>query len=155
MNIPHGQYQVKEANFTIAQSATGDVFQLRNGSTRRVEILEIRMGQTTLTDLEQLAIALNRGSGGAGGSALTERAFLSTMPTATATAHSDNTDFTTDVGTLDFDYGDVWNILQNYVWLPTPEIKIVLEASDHFAIALDTGPSAAISLTVNVIWREF
>ena len=155
MDIPHGQYQVKEASYVINASATGDIFQLRNGATRRVEILEIRIGQTSITSLELLVIAFNRGAGGVGGSALTERKFLTTMPTATATAHSDNTDFTTDVGTLDFDFGDVWNVLQNYVWLPTPEIKIILEASDHFAIALDTGPSANMSVTVNVIWREF
>ncbi len=154
MNLPIGQYQARDSAYAV--TAAGDFFQLRNESTdRRAEVLEIRFGQTTLTSLEILRYAFNIGTNGGGGSALAERSYLSDHPAAACEALSDNTDFTTDVTASTFEYGGVWNVLQEFVWLPTPEIKIILEPGSNLGIALDDAPSGSASMTCNVIWREY
>lgn len=151
MNIPIGQYQARDA--ARAVSATGDIFQIRNSSTdRRAEILEIRFGQTSLTDLELLTYAFNRGTNGAGGTPLTERPFLSDMPAAACEAA---TGAVTDVVVANLEYGGVWNVLQEFVWLPSPEIQIILEPGDDLGIAIETTPSGSMSTSCNVVWREY
>lgn len=152
---PTGVYTARDSAITITNSHTGDVFQLHGGANR-VEVIEIRMGQTTLTDLEQLVVTLERGTGGTGGLALTEREWQTAYQAPTAAALSESTAFTQDVDAtaLDLDYQMTWNILQELVWLPTPEFPLILPPNVNLGIALQA-PSATISLNVGIVWREF
>ena len=129
---------------------TGDWFQLRNGAAVTVEILEIQVFQHVETTLVMNALELRRGTGGAGGTGMTEDEWqtLGTTPLATAFSLP-----TTDVGTADLTLTYGWNILQPFVWLPTPEIYLHLKPSDHLGIAAVVADSIA-GVGCNIIWRE-
>ena len=129
---------------------TGDWFQLRNGASCIVEILEIRVFQHVETDIQLNGIRLARGVGGAAGTGLTEYDYDVNNPAPVATAFSLPT---TDVGTLDLEIRCGWNILQEFVWLPTPEIQIILHASDHLGIAPIVADAIA-GVGCSITWQE-
>jgi hypothetical protein len=133
----------------LAVTDTGDFLQLRGAAGAIVEILEIRVSQTSDTTLAMNAISIQRGTAGSGGAARSEYEYDTAGPTALVTAFSLAT---VDVGSVDLAVVAGWNILQEFVWLPTPEMQLHLAASDHLGISLLN----ADTLTVNaqVTWRE-
>lgn len=139
----------------MALTTAGDIFQLRNSTSRTLRIIEIRIGQTNITALENLAVQLVRGTGGSTGTALTEYEWNVDGPAATATAASRATSFGTEVdsGGVDLDYGAVWNILQEFVWLPTPDLELIIPPSFDLGIGISV-PNASTSINVNVVWQE-
>lgn len=148
------QYSARDASLNI--STTGDVFQLVNGSTRTLRIMEVRIGQTNLTSLELLALQFVVGTGGGTGTGLTEYEWNADGPAATAAAASRQTGFVSQVASVGqtLDYGVVWNILQEFVWLPHPDLEIIVPPSTNFAWSLGTTPSGPVSFDYNVVWQE-
>lgn len=142
-----GTYQV-QAN-TLSVTDTGDFIQLRNSTGVTCEILEVRVWQTSDTTLAMNAIRMRRGANGAAGTELTERELDVAGAAPVATAFSLPT---TDVNSDDLDIHCGWNILQEFVWLPTPEFQIHLAASDHFGVSLLIADTLTIG--ANIIWRE-
>lgn len=143
-------YTYQAGTNSIAVTDTGDFFQLRNGTNALVELKSIRVFQTSDTTLAMNAVNIIRGDTGAGGVAMVEHEYGNiTGPTAVAAALSLAT---TDVTNADLSFWGGWNILQEFVWLPTPELQIELVRSDHLGLALAVADTLTIG--VNVIWDE-
>ena len=60
---------------------------------------------------------------------------------------------TGDVGTVTWDLVCGWNILQEFVWLPTPRFQLFMGASDTLALSLLN--TDALTIGCSVIWEEF
>jgi hypothetical protein len=148
MAHPVGVFYTQANGLSVTD--TGDFIQLRGAAGVRIEVLEIRVSQTSDTTIAMNTIRLHRGTGGAAGTGLTEREWDIAGAAPAATGFSLPT---TDVGTLDLDVHCGWNILQEFVWLPTPEFPLVLAASDHLGVSL----LAADTLTMNasILWAEY
>ena len=150
---PIGMYHASAAGLAVTD--TGDFFQLRAVGVIAV-IHEVRVWQENLVTLELNTIVMGRDStgGGAAGSALTEREF---SPSTTAPASTTHSLPTTDVdaGTLTWDLHCGWNILQEFVWLPTPAMRVAVYPDDDFGISLRVAPSGSQTTGVSVIWEEF
>jgi len=134
---------------SLSVSDAGDFLQLRNPGGVICLVKEIRVWQTSDTALAMNAVRFNRGAGGAAGAALTERLMDVAVADAVATGHSLPT---TDVSSLDLDVHVGWNILQEMVWLATPELEIHLAANDHLGISLLTADTLTIG--ASIFWQE-
>lgn len=136
---------------SLSVSDAGDFLQLRNPGGVICLVKEIRVWQTSDTALAMNAVRFNRGAGGAAGASAppTAREMDIAGASAVATAHSLPT---TDVSSLDLDVHVGWNILQEMVWLATPELEIHLAASDHLGISLLTADTLTIG--ASIFWQE-
>ena len=151
MGAKVGTYIARDAGLSVTD--TGDVFQLRMPSTRKATILSIRLWQTSITSLFMSNVRIRRGVGGAGGAAVTEQEY----DTETAGPGGVVVSLpTTDVGTIDWEFTDGHNILQPFIWLPTPAEQLVVMASDHLGISWGTtnGMPFTSSAGFNIIWEE-
>lgn len=127
----------------------GDFFQLRNTTARSVLIHAVHVSQTSDLSITAMQfVNIRRGVGGLAGTGLDEWENDVSGVAAGATAFSLPT---TDVGTADWDAFFGWNILQEFVWLPTPEMRLKLKASDHLGIAII---SDTLTVNVTVFWEE-
>ncbi len=147
-------YAASDANLAITD--TGDMFQLRNGASVVTLIKEIRVFQESDTALAMNALTITRGAGGTSGTALTEHEFDIADAAAGATAFSDDSASTAigvSVGTADWQVFFGWNILQEFVWLPTPETQLWLANSDHLGVALRV--SDTLTCGFSIVWEEF
>ncbi len=107
-----------------------------------------------MTSLELNTVQVRRGSsGGTGGSGFTEGAMDGNAPTSVCTAAGLPTG---NVGTFDLLLYMGWNILQEFVWLPPPELALTFAAgtSHMVSISLRVAPSAAMTTGVSIFWEE-
>lgn len=135
----------------LAITTTNDIIQLRNTTDRAVLIHAVHVSQTSELTISQMhVINLRRGVSGATGDALNEWENDVSDTDAGVTAVSEPG---TNVDTSDWDGLFGWNILQEFVWLPTPEMRLWLAASDHFAVALLNADTLTMNATI--FWEEF
>lgn len=144
-----GKYTVSAEGVSVTDAT--QFFQLVGGTGACVEILEIRVFQTSDTALAMNALHIERGTGGAGGTARTEDEHSPDGPAAIASA-SDGSP-TTEVTGVDMNIRVGWNILQEAVWLPTPELQLWLKQNDDLAISLATADTLTIGYTIT--WNEY
>lgn len=133
----------------MAVTDTGDFLQLRNGAGVICRIHEIRVWQESDTTLAMNTVRIQRGVGGSAGTGTSEDEMDIVSPASAATAF---TLPTTDVGTLDLTIQCGWNILQEFVWLPTPDIQIHLAASDELGLSLRVADTLTIG--ASIWWEE-
>ena len=130
----------------------GDFFQLIGGANPW-RLIECRVFQRALTAITMEVLTLTRDTGGSGGSGIVEYDYGGVdQPTPTTVCL---TLPTTDVaGPLDLEQHLGWNMLQEAVWLPTPQMYIPCRANDDIGISQITG-TANVDVGVSVIWQEF
>lgn len=141
-------YQVTGTGLSV--STTNDIVQLRGAAGVIIKIHEIRVWQTSETTLAMNGIRLIRGTGGATGTGLVEREFdiVGSAPAATAFSIPG-----TNVATgVDFDFEAGWNILQEFVYLPTPALRLHMAASDELGVRLIN--SDTLTMGVTILWEE-
>lgn len=143
------RYAATAENLTLVAD-TGDFFQLVGGSTPW-RLLEVRVFQRGTTTLTMEVVRLHRGTGGSGGTALTEYEYRTAGPASTIAAASLPT---TDVSTDDWEYHLGWNMLQEAVFLPIPELWVPMKANDDLGIAQLTG-TAHTGVGVTAVWEEY
>lgn len=151
MMSPRGrQYTATAENLTLLAD-TGDIFNLQ-GATHAGRIVEVRVWQRGSTTLVMDTITMRRGViGTPGGGTLTERLWDVSDTSPAFTAYSLPTD---DVGTIDWEYSIGWNLLQEAVWLPTPELQLHLKLDDDFGIYTQAS-TAHTGVGVTVTWIEY
>ena len=128
----------------------GQFFQLRNGSANTCLIHEVEFTQTSVTTPTRVIIRLLRGTGGTGGTALTEYRYDTAGQAPVAQGFS--LTFTATVGSLDLIYDVGWDILGPMMFRPQPNDRIALKANDHFAMSL--AQPTAMTLSCRVVWEE-
>jgi len=136
-------------------SAATQFFQLRGDTTgSAAEILEIIVFQTGATALDAMnGIHIERGTGGTTGAAQTEDEWMIDGPAANFAAADVGSAFGVQVGTVDWNYRRGWNFLQEFVWLPTPEVQIWLKESDDLALSLII--SDTLTIGYSITWVEY
>jgi hypothetical protein len=144
-----GQYSVSFEGLAVTDNS--QFLQLLGASGACAEILEVRIWQTSDNTLAGNAIHMERGTGGAGGTSQAIDEWIIDAPTAVLTANRDAP--TTEVTGVDMNIRIGWNILQELVWLPTPEMQLWLKQSDDLAFSLVTADSLTIGYTVT--WNEY
>ncbi len=140
-------YQTQANNLTV--STVNDILQLRNSTTMKAYIHEIRVWQTSDTVLNMNAIRIRKGTGGATGTATTVNKFDPSDGNSSVTGFSLPG---TNVGTFTFDLHAGWNILQEFIWIPTPKMQLFIGLSTHLSISLLIAD--ALTMGVNVVWEE-
>jgi len=148
MANPIGTYYQQATSLAVVDN--GDFLQLRNTTAIRIEVLEIVVYQTSDVTLAMKALRFQRGVGGSGGTALTEREWDVAGQAPAGACFSLPT---VDVGTLDLDVHRGWNILQEYVWLPTPAFPLILKPSDHLGISLRD--NTTLTIGCGILWQEY
>lgn len=142
----------------VSVSAAQDLFEIVSGSTRRITIREIRVGQySEAGDLqaEMLSILVVRGytTTGSGGAAVTPRALKPSDGEPTkATIARNNTTVAQD-GTAEVLLSDAFNVMGGFRYYPVPEERIWLEPGDRVVIRI-TVPADAITMNATVIYEE-
>jgi hypothetical protein len=51
-------------------------------------------------------------------------------------------------------HSDCWNVLNGYVWIPTPECRPVISPSGRLIIELQTAPGDALTMSGTVYFEE-
>ena len=151
MGAKVGTYIARSPGFSVVD--TGDMFQMRMPATRKATVLSIRMWQTSVVDLFMNLVRIRRGVGGAGGNAVVEQEY----DTESAAPGAVVVDLpTTDVGTIDWEFNDGHNILQPFIWLPTPAEQLIVMPSDHIGVSWGTtnGMPFTSSAGFCIIWEE-
>ena len=144
-------FQARTPAAGIAVTTQNDIIQMRNGTGETAEILAIQIFQTTETAIANAmnGLRLNRGAGGATGGTMTVRKmFVGDAASGMTVVSAPGT----SVGTLDLDELAGWNVLQPFVWLPTPDFQIFLAASDHFGISLEI--TDTLTVRGSIWWKE-
>lgn len=141
----------------IAATAAQDVFELVAPSTGRVAIKEVRLGQYTDfgdAEAEILSVLFLRGytTSGSGGSTITPAALWSGHGASGSTVERNNTTVA-NTGTVVTLLADAWNIQMPFLWLPTRESGIILEASERFVVRI-TAPADSITLNGTLVFEE-
>lgn len=154
MANPIGTYSSSFSGRT--SSGTNDFFQLRTPSSGyRLEVIELRLFQTSSTTLAMYAIQIARGTG-----------TITNTGTATTIYEWDTggqggqgvggTNQTTldNLGSLNLAYFVGWNILQEFVWLPTPKYPLIMRAGEKMSLSFITGANLS-GLGGNIVWEEY
>ena len=150
MATPGFIYQTSAHNVSVSDN--GDFFQLRNGATSIVKILEFRAWQISDTALAMAAIRLDRGTGGAGGNAMTEYEWDSGGPASSVTTFNLATTDANSAGQT-LAYAGGWNILQEFVFLPTPEFQLYLSPGTNLGASLEAADTLEIGFSC--VWQEY
>ena len=144
------KYSIARSGITTVDG--GDFFQLRNIAGRSVKILSLYVFQVVGTTLFLPGVRATRGVGGAAGTDRTS-SIMSLDPTDAAAGMTAFELPTTDVGTVTWEALRGWNILQEFVYLPIPEIQVPMAASDHLGIGtLTTGSLTNVGIMID--WVE-
>ena len=140
------------ASFTGISSAADatDVFALIGGTGAIAHILEIRIWQIALTAVTNEEIIIVRGTGGATGVGVTEYDYWAgDTPILTAVSNPG-----TDVATgIDLEIRAGWNVLQPFVWLPTPQLQIPMKEDDDLGISF-LSTTVYTTLGCQITWEE-
>jgi hypothetical protein len=149
---------------TLANQAVTLAF-INPGTTATLEIIRVSVSQSSSTTSAMQRIQLNtqvtafptltsatpqKTSTGDGNSVITGG-------TAGAAGTSGINASAEGAGTKTVLYSDSFNILNGWLWLPTPEERIVLPAgsSSGFGVHLPAAPSSTGGWNVVVVFREF
>ena len=145
-----GLYSVSGKALSV--SSADDILQLRGAVTVNCLIHEIRLWQTSDTTLAMNSVRIRRGSSGATGTDLSadEDKYVVAGASQAASAFSLPG---SNVGSPSFDLHCGWNILQEFVWLPTPEIRLALHGVDMLSVSLLN--TATLTMGCSVTWEEF
>lgn len=144
----------------VATTVATDIFELVAAATHIIVVHGIEISQTSDTgdaQEELLSILLKRGVGntsGSGGSSPTKSKLQTGAATSAATLEANNTTVAVaGGGSLTTLHASAWNVRMPWLWIPTPEMRIVLAPSETLIVG---APAPADSLTVNatIYWEE-
>jgi len=142
----------------VSVSAAQDFFELVAPSTGSVVIHAIFIGQSTDygdAQAEGLRILLTRGhtASGSGGSSPTIQKYdTSANASSGATVEANNTTPASTSGVTIL--ADVFNVQVGWQFIPTPEMRPRLAASQRFTVNLPAAPADALTMSGTIIWEE-
>lgn len=146
----------------VSVSAAQALFNVATGTSGSpllfaVSIHSIVLGQRTLTAWEAKPLRFTRTTGAytpsSGGAAPTPRPHNPGDAAATATARTNDTTQNSGGTTITL-ITDEWVFLNNYLYLPPPEDRIILAPGQSFQLVLPTAPSGSTSCSGSVTFEE-
>lgn len=143
---------------SAASVSTGqDLWHIKAGATYPVLIHEIVLSQKTLVSVEGREVRLVRHTAtvtqGSGGSTPTPQNIAPGGASSSCTIHMNDTT-QASAGTLTILHADVWQFLNGFFWMPTPEDRIFIAPGTGFIVSLPVQPSAAMAVSGTVTYEE-
>jgi len=137
----------------VAVSAVQDLFQLSAASNVHVILHELRLSQITEEASEIVRLKFHRGStdGSSGGGTHTPNPLDPGAPAADTTAEINNTTQSTEGAIV---FLDQWNLVQPYLWMPTPESRIHIPGGGRLNIELEDAPDASTTMSGALVFEE-
>ena len=143
---------------SVAVTAAQDFFEITAPSDAVVMLHSVELTQSTeVGDAQEegVAILFKRGatSSGSGGSAPTPQPTQFGFAAAGSTVEVNNTTPASG-GTITTLVSSNWNVRSPYLWLPTPECRIVLSPSQRLVVATPTTVADSITMSGTMFWEE-
>jgi hypothetical protein len=143
----------------IAVSAAQDVFELTAHASSRVALRELRLGQYSDagdSEAELLSVLILRGytTSGSGGAAMTPANISghSGAPAAVTVVERNNTTGAS-TGTPAVLLASAWNVQDEYLWLPDPDARPIIEVSTRVVVRI-TAPADALTTNGTLVFEE-
>ena len=136
----------------VAVTAAQDLFEINAPADAVVIIHSLEITQSSDTDNENLNLLIHRGiTSGSGGSTPTARPLEASDTAFAGTVEANNTSQSTEGNIL---HSAAFSVLAGYVWIPTPELRIVVPPSGRFIIELQSTPGDELTMTGTVYFEE-
>ncbi len=142
---------------SISVTAVQDFLEITAPADAVVVIHSVRIGGESPdagdAEAEILPIRLTKyATGGSGGTLnIARTAHVNGAPASASVVDRNNT---TQGGTPIVQISDSWNVQAGWLYLPTPEERIVLGASEILAIELPVAPADAILMSGTITFEE-
>lgn len=141
----------------VAVTAARDLVEINASASRKVRIHGWEIGQSTeFSDAadEQLRLELIRGfTTSGGGSAFTALPIDAAQTAAFGgTCEIDGTLATG--GTSETVFATAFNVRSGHVWIPTPEMRVVLAESGRIVLRMNSTPADSISFSGSLYFEE-
>jgi hypothetical protein len=147
-------YSVSFEEVSVASAdAPQDLFNLLAAAGKPLIVHEVRIGNTDGETSEQWSILVHRGTtAGTGGSTPTPRPLDPSGAAAgfTARVNDDTTQATEGLILL----ADGFNVLNGWIWIPTPECRPMVAGSTRIVVELQTATVTTILLSGAMIVEE-
>lgn len=134
-----------------------DYFALKVPTNKLVVLHEVRLGQGTDAgdaEAEMLQVTMGRydGSDGTGGtSPIPERLDPGDALAATVLRVNDVTTGATGVTEI---FHDTWNVQAGWLYLPTPETRIIIPGGTNFVVRTLTIPADPLTISATLTFEE-
>lgn len=136
----------------VSVSAIQDLFEIVAPSDAAVIIHGCYISQSASETSEQLPILVHRAStSGSAGSTPTPSPLEVGAPAAGSTVEANNTTQGTE-GT--FIHAEGFNVLNGWMWMPTPECRPVLSPIGRLVVELQVAPAAALTMNGVLLFEE-
>lgn len=151
-------YGASFEDVTVSTAGAHDCFELLPATQRPCVIHCVSLSQNTdIQDAGEFMarVKLIRGftGSGSGGSAATEYALDPSAPTASATVETNNTTVAA-TGTGVEVWSEAFNVRTGFLWLPTPEMRVVVRNAELFVVRFPAQLTSAVDLSGVLIWEE-
>lgn len=141
----------------VSVSAVQDLFLMQSTSGMAFKLLEVVLGQVTLTTVEELRLTFKRFSGaytaGTGGTAFTPAKHNFGDAAATATCFTNATTQTSG-GSSVILRADTFNEVNGYQYLAIPDREIIIAPSQALVVSLDLAPAGARTMSGTLTFEE-
>ena len=156
------QGHVYSANFGgVAVSAAQDLFEILAAAGVPVIIHSIRIGQSSdagdaQAEMLRVQVSLVNAvvTGGSGGSTSTSRAHSPASPAASTTVEANNTTQATSSTTIDPIIEDTYNVQAGWLYLPTPEERLIVAAGTTLVVESPDTPTDPLTMSGTVTFEE-
>lgn len=149
-------YTIEFDNVSVA--AVQDALAVYAGSGMAFKVHEVTLGQITATSIGNLRLTLKRlpatVTAGSGGSTPTPRKLNNGDAAATVTAHANDTTQATTSGTSQTLRGDIFNVINGFLYQPAPDDRPVIAPGQAFIVSLDSAPASAQTMSGTVTIEE-
>jgi hypothetical protein len=138
----------------VAVSAIQDFFELAAGAGSAIELLSVRLGQSTEEGdaaAEMLPVSIHRVTvSGSAGSTPTIRPHQ-VGDTADATVEANNT--TQATGNTELIH-DAFNVQIGWLYQPAPDERIIIPPSGLLVVELPVAPADSMNMSGTITWKE-
>lgn len=150
---PTGLYQIQMSAVSVSTAIT--LLQIKAGTAKAVRILRAWVAQSGSTTSTMQRIRLVRKSAAATVTSFTP-ILLTGAQAANAAGGTSATGHTASGEGTDGDIllDDVFNILNGWVWIPTPEERIIVPVGGMIGLKFPAAPGAALTVTAGIIFDE-
>jgi hypothetical protein len=136
----------------VAVTAAQDFFEINAASDVSVVLHACHISQSSDTDSEMLNILIHRGStSGSGGTTPTPSPLLLNDAAFGGTVECNNTSQSTE-GT--FIHSEAFNVLNGWLYQPTPECRPVISPSGRLIIELQSTPGDELTMSGTIYIEE-
>lgn len=149
-----GVYAVSMTAVSVSGAIT--LLQIKAGTSRSVELIRATCNQSASTTSTMQRIQILRKTAAATVTSFTPVKIGGGAPTADAVGGTAATGTNASVEGTDGDIliADVFNIVNGWLWVPTPEERITIPAAGMVGLKFPAAPGSALTVTAQFIFGE-